>query len=79
MLPLFRENGDKLECLLCPHYCKLTAGKSGICGVRKNTGEKIELMTYGVLSGYATDPVEKKPLYHFFPGHNILSIGSYEM
>jgi pyruvate formate lyase activating enzyme len=77
MLPLFRENGDKLECLLCPHYCKLTAGKSGICGVRKNTGEKIELMTYGVLSGYATDPVEKKPLYHFFPGHNILSIASY--
>jgi pyruvate formate lyase activating enzyme len=63
--------------LLCPHYCKLTEGKTGICGVRKNTGEKIELMTYGILSGYSLDPVEKKPLYHFFPGYNILSAGSY--
>ena len=77
MKPLFKINNNKLECLLCPHYCKLTAGKTGICGVRKNTGEKIELLTYGVLSGYSLDPVEKKPLYHFFPGHNILSVGSY--
>ena len=74
---LSKPSGSKLECLLCPHYCKLTAGKTGICGVRKNTGEKIELLTYGVLSGYSLDPVEKKPLYHFFPGHNILSVGSY--
>ena len=77
MIPLFKINENKLECLLCPHYCKLTAGKTGICGVRKNTGEKIELMTYGVLSSHSLDPVEKKPLYHFFPGYNILSIGSY--
>ena len=77
MLPLFKRNNDKLECLLCPHYCKLTFGKTGICGVRKNTGEKIELITYGVVSGYSLDPVEKKPLYHYFPGQNILSIGSF--
>jgi len=77
MLPLFKISDNKLECTLCPHYCKLAAGKSGICGVRKNTGEKIELLTYGVISGYSLDPVEKKPLYHFFPGHNVLSIGSY--
>ena len=57
--------------------CKIAPGKKGICGVRKNTGEEIELMTYGVISGHSLDPVEKKPLYHFFPGHNILSIGSY--
>jgi pyruvate formate lyase activating enzyme len=75
--PLYRQNNGKLECLLCPHFCKLTTGKTGICGVRKNTGKKIELMTYGILSGYSLDPVEKKPLYHFFPGHNILSIGSF--
>jgi len=74
---LFRKIDDRLECLLCPRYCKLTKGKTGICGVRKNTGEKIELLTYGVISGYALDPIEKKPLYHFFPGNNILSIGSY--
>lgn len=77
MLPLFKISDNKPECTLCPHYCKLAAGKSGICGVRKNTGEKIELLTYGVISGYSLDPVEKKPLYHFFPGYNVLSIGSY--
>lgn len=77
MLPLFKVTENKLECQLCPHFCKLAAGKTGICGVRKNTGAEIELLTYGVISGYSLDPVEKKPLYHFFPGHNILSVGSY--
>ena len=77
MTSLFRNSGNKLECLLCPHFCKIAEGKTGICGVRKNNGEKIELLTYGVISGYSLDPVEKKPLYHFFPGNNILSIGSY--
>lgn len=77
MISLTKKAGDKLECLLCPHYCKLAMGKTGICGVRKNTGAKIELITYNVLSAYSLDPVEKKPLYHFFPGSNILSIGSY--
>ena len=73
-----KHSGSKtLECGLCPHYCKLREGQSGICRVRRNNGEKIELTTYGVLSAYNSDPVEKKPLYHFFPGNNILSIGSY--
>jgi pyruvate formate lyase activating enzyme len=77
MIHLYKQNSDKLECLLCPHYCKIATGKAGICGVRRNNGEKIELITHGILSGYALDPVEKKPLYHFFPGQNILSLGSY--
>ncbi len=77
MLSLERKDRGKLECLLCPHFCKILPGKTGICGVRKNTGETIELQTYGVISGYSLDPVEKKPLYHFFPGYNILSVGSY--
>jgi pyruvate formate lyase activating enzyme len=77
MLKLEQIVENKLQCLLCPHLCKLGEGKTGICGVRKNTGEKIELTTYGVISGYSLDPVEKKPLYHFFPGYNILSVGSY--
>lgn len=77
MEPLQRSIGDKPECLLCPHYCKLAEGKTGICGVRKNTGKSIELITYGVFSGMALDPIEKKPLYHFFPGKSILSAGSY--
>lgn len=77
MKPLFLKYDQYLECQLCPHYCKIPEGKSGICGVRKNSGKEIELLTYGVISGYSHDPVEKKPLYHFFPGYKILSIGSY--
>jgi len=67
----------KVICRLCPHNCKIAEGRTGICGVRKNTGGKIELLTYGIISGFALDPVEKKPLYHFYPGGRILSIGSY--
>jgi pyruvate formate lyase activating enzyme len=77
MISLYKTGEEKAECLLCPHYCKIADGKAGICGVRKNTGGKITLQTYGAVSGYSLDPVEKKPLYHFFPGYNILSVGSY--
>ncbi len=77
MISLSKKTNSKIECLLCPHNCKLSKEAIGICGVRKNNGEDIELLTYGVISGYGLDPVEKKPLYHFFPGTNILSIGSY--
>jgi len=75
--PLFLKYDKYIECRLCPHFCKIAPGKTGICGARKNTGDLIELITYGVISGISSDPVEKKPLYHFFPGYNILSIGSY--
>lgn len=77
MAILFNKTGEKIQCLLCPHNCIIGNGKAGICGVRKNNGGTIELITYGVISGYALDPIEKKPLYHFYPGTNILSIGSY--
>jgi pyruvate formate lyase activating enzyme len=77
MIPLFKISGEKTECLLCPHNCRIDEGKSGICRVRKNIGGRIELQTYGILSACSLDPVEKKPLYHFFPGYNILSVGSY--
>jgi pyruvate formate lyase activating enzyme len=77
MLTLFTKSGDKLQCLLCPHKCILSEGRTGICGARRNNEGAIELITYGVISGYALDPIEKKPLYHFFPGTNILSVGSY--
>ena len=77
MISLTRATDHKLECLLCPHHCKLSAGQTGICGARTNTGNTIELTTYGIISGFSLDPIEKKPLYHFFPGSSILSIGSY--
>ena len=72
-----KSDDDKSECLLCPHNCKIGDGNTGICGVRKNCGGRIELQTYGVLSACSVDPVEKKPFYHYFPGYNILSAGSY--
>jgi len=70
------KNGE-MKCLLCPHGCIIAPGETGICRVRENVGSGISLTTYGVISGYALDPVEKKPLYHFFPGKPILSVGSY--
>lgn len=76
-MQLYVKNGDKVECRICPHNCKLVKDQSGICGARKSDGDKIDLLTYGVISGYALDPIEKKPLYHFYPGTNILSLGSY--
>ncbi|HEX2968971.1 MAG TPA: AmmeMemoRadiSam system radical SAM enzyme [Bacteroidales bacterium] len=73
----WKRTGEKIQCLICPHNCKVSEGRSGICGVRKNNGKEIELATYGVISGYSLDPIEKKPLYHFYPGKKILSAGSY--
>ncbi|MDR1317806.1 MAG: AmmeMemoRadiSam system radical SAM enzyme [Spirochaetales bacterium] len=68
---------SSLRCLLCPHSCLLQNGKSGICGVRKNEHGDMSLPFYGHISAAAADPVEKKPLYHFFPGRNIFSAGFY--
>ncbi len=70
-------NDKNLKCLLCPHSCLISPGGRGICGVRENRGGEVSPVTYGVISGYALDPIEKKPLYHFYPGSSILSVGSY--
>ncbi|MDR1626736.1 MAG: AmmeMemoRadiSam system radical SAM enzyme [Spirochaetia bacterium] len=66
-----------LRCLLCPHACFLAEGKTGVCGVRKNERGEMSLPYYARLSGAAIDPIEKKPLYHFFPGRKIFSAGFY--
>ena len=70
-------NDNLIICSLCPHSCKLKTGQTGFCGVRHNTGKKIEDCFSAKLSGLAMDPIEKKPLYHFFPGEFILSAGFY--
>ena len=73
----FRKNeGQGVECLLCPHHCKLLPEKSGICGARRNVGGELQSLNYGVMSGLAMDPIEKKPLYHYYPGSSILSVGT---
>ena len=71
-------NNENALCGICPHNCSLEPGATGICGVRKNTGNGIvEPLYYGVVSGYSADPMEKKPLYHYYPRSVILSVGSY--
>lgn len=76
-LSKINEGDGAVRCLLCPHACLLKPAERGICRVRENRNGMITLLTYGIISGYAADPIEKKPLYHFFPGSNIISVGSY--
>ena len=66
----------KTVCDLCPHACQLQEGQTGFCGVRTLKEGKPVSTTYGKISSMALDPVEKKPLRHFYPGALILSIGS---
>ena len=63
------------QCVLCPSRCILPSGKAGHCGVRFNRAEKGKIPFYGYVTALAVDPIEKKPLYHFRPGTEILSIG----
>ena len=65
-----------VKCLLCPHECVLTEGKRGICKVRISLKCTLISENYGLLASIGFDPIEKKPLYHFFPGKEILSIGT---
>ncbi len=65
----------RVTCALCPHRCRPADGAYGLCGVRRNRGGRLELPYYGSVSALATDPIEKKPLYHFHPGAQILSVG----
>lgn len=67
---------NSLRCQLCPHYCLLSEGQSGLCHVRTNRSGKLVADNYGKLCSIHSDPIEKKPLYHFFPGRRILSLGS---
>lgn len=72
-----RQGEGRLTCRLCPHACSLEAGQTGRCGVRVNRGGVLEARAYGEISAFGLDPVEKKPLYHFYPGSAIFSVGSY--
>jgi pyruvate formate lyase activating enzyme len=66
----------RIECRLCPRFCKLNDGQRGFCFVRRRTGDAMELTTYGRSSGFCADPIEKKPLNHFLPGSSVLSFGT---
>jgi len=66
----------RVQCDLCPRYCKLKQGQRGLCFVRQNNHNQIELTSYGRSSGFCVDPIEKKPLNHFYPGSAVLSFGT---
>ncbi len=67
----------RARCTLCPHYCLLREGSRGLCLARSYHGGKIITENYGKVTALHLDPIEKKPLYHFFPGKKILSVGSF--
>jgi len=71
-----RLEDGRVQCDLCPRFCKLHDGQRGLCFVRANQGGEIVLTSYGLSSGYAIDPIEKKPLNHFLPGTPVLSFGT---
>jgi len=66
----------RVQCDLCPRFCKLREGQRGLCFVRACQDGRIVLTTYGRSSGFCVDPIEKKPLNHFLPGTPVLSFGT---
>jgi pyruvate formate lyase activating enzyme len=66
----------RVVCELCPRLCKLKEGQRGFCFVRQNSGGEVVLTTHGRSSGFCIDPIEKKPLNHFYPGSAVLSFGT---
>src|SRR5690606_7844863 len=71
-----REEGGKILCRLCPRACRLGEGQRAFCFVRAVEGGRMVLTTYGRSSGFCVDPIEKKPLNHFYPGTSVLSFGT---
>ncbi len=67
---------NKILCTLCPRYCKIGEGQPGFCYIRQNHKGKLYTIGYGRPTGFAIDPIEKKPLNHFYPGTSILSFGT---
>lgn len=65
-----------VRCHVCPRLCRVAPGKSGVCRARVNRDGVLYAITYGRVCSVAADPIEKKPLYHFFPGTKVLSLGS---
>jgi pyruvate formate lyase activating enzyme len=72
-----KQEDNQVWCRLCPQSCHIKPGHAGFCRARKNEGGTLYSLNYGRISSFGIDPVEKKPLYHFHPGSNILSVGTF--
>jgi pyruvate formate lyase activating enzyme len=68
--------GSTVRCQLCPHLCKINESRRGICGVRENKDGVLYSLVYGKMVARAIDPIEKKPLFHFYPGSTAYSIAT---
>jgi pyruvate formate lyase activating enzyme len=66
----------RVQCDLCPRHCRLREGQRGLCYVRQRLDDEVRLVSYGRSSGFCVDPIEKKPLNHFYPGSSVLSFGT---
>lgn len=73
---LWERAGERARCLLCPNACVIPEGGRGVCGARGVSDGRLNALTYGLVSSIAVDPVEKKPLFHWMPGTQVLSLGS---
>ncbi len=67
---------ERIVCDLCPRACSMNPGDRGFCFVRQNVDGQMALTTYGKSTGFCIDPIEKKPLNHFYPGTAVLSFGT---
>ena len=70
-------SGNAVQCQVCEHFCAIKVGQTGKCGVRRNIGGTLHSTVYADPVAVHVDPVEKKPLFHFLPQQQILSIGTY--
>lgn len=68
--------GERVRCGLCPHNCLIAEGKTGVCGARGVVDGRLRALTYGLVSSIALDPIEKKPVFHYCPGTQVMSFGS---
>ncbi|EHI98812.1 Radical SAM domain protein [Clostridium sp. DL-VIII] len=76
-IPFYEEEKDKIRCKICPHNCIIAENKFGVCRVRTVKSNIPVAVNYGEVTSMAVDPIEKKPLYHYKPSKEILSIGSF--
>ncbi|MGE0624299.1 MAG: AmmeMemoRadiSam system radical SAM enzyme [Pseudomonadales bacterium] len=71
-----RTDDGRVQCDVCPRHCRLREGQRGLCYVRQCLDDSVRLVSYGRSSGFCVDPIEKKPLNHFYPGSSVLSFGT---
>ncbi|MGD9495837.1 MAG: AmmeMemoRadiSam system radical SAM enzyme [Armatimonadota bacterium] len=73
----WEHDGERIHCLLCPQDCRIAQWRTGVCRVRRHMDGSLRTANYARVTSAAMDPIEKKPLYHFHPGSQILSLGTF--